>query len=334
MLYCVSYVVQYEDFPFSTSTVNPMSLLRFAVVVLVAFAGCSRSDSVYVMPEVQFELITIKGRVTDIDGQPIAGAIVFGQNQHCDDNGCVPTAAARTDESGEYILETWMEDQSIGIGVWKGGMMATLKNLHAVNKVDLPIVDFTMKPAGKPIMVKILDKQGNPVKGGFIVVSRWGDRRHVIGLFNETSDRGRTDENGLWTWNEAPDEEVVFDMFFSATHMSLRQQSVVARDEEYVFIAVPVLKISGDVTDSETGQKIPQFDVYFGRTQSDGKIHWNIERGASADGTYSVSTNEGLVHGPCAVRIEARGYTPAISRDIAYDEESITIDVALQKSSP
>jgi hypothetical protein len=281
-------------------------------------------------------LITVQGRVTDTDGKPIVGAIVIGQNQnHNTDICCPPQTRTETDENGEYTLRTWAEDRSVGIGVWKAEMMAMLKTQSVDNNENLLVIDFTMKPAGKPITIRIIDQEGNPVRGGFVTVSRWGNQRQTTGLLNATGDRVRTDENGRWTWNEAPDEPVMIDMFFASdTYMSIRQQSVTARYEEYVFTAIPVLRISGSVTDAETGEPIPQFTVHFGRTQRDYGMHWaSWERVTGANGTYTVSTNEEVIAGPCAVKIEAVGYAPAISRDIEYNEESITIDFALKRLS-
>ena len=310
------------------------SLSRFATVALVIFAGCSRTVPINEIPGPQFEPLTVKGRVVDTDGKPIVGAIVVGQNQYCTENYCTPPVRTETDENGEYILKTWMEDRSVGIGVWKVEMMAMLKTQSGINNESPLVIDFTMKPAGKPITVKVIDKEGNSVNNGVIVISRWGNQRNVTGLLNDTGDRGQTNENGRWTWNEAPEESVMLDIFFSRdTYMSIRQQSVVARDEDYVFVAIPALQISGKVIDAETGNSIPQFNVYFGRTQSNGKMYWNIERNAGADGVYSVGTNEEVIAGPCAVKIGAIGYEPMISRNIAYNEESITIDFSLTRSS-
>ena len=315
-----------------------MSLPRFfAYLFLLTICITICPFAVLADEAVSQEGITVQGRVTDTSGKPVAGAVVTGRNR--DGGGGGKTNDTTTDENGEYSFTGWVESQTAHVGVWKPGMMATLKSFSvgAANPTaaNPQVVDFVMKPAGKPVKVKIVDKAGQPVKDGFIAVSQWGERRNPNGLLNGVGNRPRTDENGCWTWNEAPEEAVMFDLFFRAdTWMSIRQQPVVARDEEYVFTAIPVLNISGDVTDAETGRKIPQFDVYFGRTQSDGKMYWNIERNAGADGTYSVGTDEALVHGPCAVKITAGDYEPAISRDIAYNEESITINFAMQKLPP
>ena len=284
--------------------------------------------------------ITVKGRVTDTDGRPVVGAVVVGRN--VSSGGAGNVVDTTTDENGEYSLKNWNESRDAYVGVWKTGMMAILKNLPVVEKANPPVIDFTLKPAGKPITIKIIDKEGKPVKGFFVAVSRWQDQRNTAtalltgknAFVDRRDERPRTDENGIWTWREAPDEAVMLDMFSSADgYMNMRNQPVVARDEEYVFTAISALKISGSVIDAETGEAIPKFNVYFGRTQSDGKMYWNIERGAATAGAYSVGTVEEVVAGPCAVKIESLDYEPAISRNISYSEEHITIDFALSKLS-
>ncbi|MCL2305104.1 MAG: carboxypeptidase regulatory-like domain-containing protein, partial [Planctomycetaceae bacterium] len=274
--------------------------------------------------------ITITGRVTDIAGNPVVGAIVVGRNtEYGLDNG-----QAETNENGEYSLKNWGESRDAYVGVWKAGMMSALKSLPAVEKANPPVVNFTLQPAGKPVTFKIVDKNGESIKGFSIAIERWGNHRLVSDiLLTGTDNRPETDENGRWTWREAPESEVVFDMFLNENHMDVRGKSVVPRDEEYVFVSGDPLKISGKVTDEETGETIPTFNVYFGRTFSNkDRIYWDIRHGAGGDGAYRVGDND--VKFDVAVKIEADGYETVISRDIQPDEGSITLDFALKKLPP
>ena len=271
--------------------------------------------------------ITIKGRVTNTDGKPVAGVVVAG---NYDEYGVA--RRTKTDENGDYTLKNWAESRNAYVGVWKAGMMAALKNFP-IEKGSSPVVDFTMKPAGKPVTIKLVNKAGEPIEGFSLAIERWGNRRMPDDfLLTGEHGRPRTDANGRWTWNEAPEEEVVFDMFFNENHMDVRKKSVVPRDEEHVFVSEDPINISGTVTDAETGEKIPAFNVYFGRKFANNpQIYWTIMRGAGAGGTYRVGDNDVTLD--VAVKVEAEGYETAVSRDIAFNEGKITIDFALQKLS-
>jgi len=270
--------------------------------------------------------ITVKGRVTDTEGNPIADAAVVGRHEGYDEQ------KTETDENGEYTFKNWDESRSAYVGVWKAGMMTMLKSFP-VGKEDPPVVDFAMKPAGKPVTIKIVDKAGKPIKGFILAIERWGDHRMPGDDLLTGKGRPRTDENGRWTWIEAPEEPVEFDMFLNDRHMDIRNKTVVPRDEEYVFVSEDPLNVTGKITDAETGEIIPTFDVYFGQNYSNvDRRHWELKRGAGANGTYRINNND--VRADVAVKIEAEGYEPTISRDITRDEGNVTIDLALKKLSP
>ncbi|MCL2744252.1 MAG: carboxypeptidase-like regulatory domain-containing protein, partial [Planctomycetaceae bacterium] len=271
--------------------------------------------------------ITVKGRVIDTEGKPVAGVVVIGQ---CEEYG----GAIKTDtnENGEYTFKNWTESRSAYVGVWKAGMMAALKSFP-VEKDSSPVIDFTMKPAGKPVTIKIVNKGGEPIKGFYLAIERWGNRRMPGDALLTGKDRPRTDENGRWIWKEAPDEEVILYMFLNDKHMDVRNKSVVPRDEEYVFVSEAPLNITGKVTDSETGKAMPKFNVYWGQKfPNNPQFYWEIKQGAGANGTYRVGTNYPM-EAEVAVKVEAEGYEPVVSRSISLNEGSITLDFALKKLS-
>jgi thiol-disulfide isomerase/thioredoxin len=217
------------------------------------------------------------------------------------------------------------------IGVWSPGKMSTIKNF-TVAKNSSPVVDVAMKSAGKPLKIKIVDKDGKPIKGYYICIERWGEHRLVNPILQTGKEsRARTDENGYWIWKEAPENEVVFDMFIGPSIMDLRNKPMTARDEEYVFTAFPALKITGEVLD-DTEQPMPTFKVFLGfQFENSSDYHWELQANAGKDGVYSIAEN--YPQAGFAVKIEAEGYEPAISRNITPDEGKITIDFSLQKLS-
>lgn len=272
--------------------------------------------------------ITVRGRVVNEKGEPVGGAVVVGRTGEYGDR-----SKTETDENGAYVFKNWSEARSAYLAVWKAGFMAVLKDT-VIEKEKPPIVDFVVKPAGKPVRIKIVDKNNKPIKGFYLAIERWGAHRLVSDyLLTGTDKRPRTDENGCWTWKEAPEEEVVLDMFFNERHMDIRNRPVTPRDEEYLFVSEDPLSVSGKVTDAATGELVPAFQVYFGRTfENSDRTYWEIKRGAGARGTYRVVEND--LRTQAAVKIEAEGYETTVSREIQWNEGTVTVDFVLKKLSP
>jgi hypothetical protein len=112
----------------------------------------------------------------------------------------------------------------------------------------------------------------------------------------------------------------------------LSYQSLIAREEEYVFSPPPALVISGKVIDAVTKEPVLRYRVVPGThdepRQRPGE-HWNLRDSYStATGKYSIQrTNDAPVH---RLRIEALGYKVATSRDIKMDEGTVEIDFELE----
>ncbi|MGL4943298.1 MAG: carboxypeptidase regulatory-like domain-containing protein [Thermoguttaceae bacterium] len=274
--------------------------------------------------------IDLSGKVVDLSGKPIEGAIVHGSWR---DAGCdEPTTT--TDSSGNFVLRNWPESKVAYIGVRKPGYQTQLRSPITVNATTTPSQDFTLKPAGKPIKIKILDKDGKPVHPYYIAIKQWGNRSMPASqILNGTDNNSCNDTNGVFVWNEAPeDEEVVFDMFDTNKYMDCRKKAMTARDEEYVFTVNPALTVSGSVTDAETGKQIDEFNLTRGvGFAGDTQVAWQNPQPAKA--TYQFK--ECFEHyDHYLVKVDAAGYEPAVSRKIDPQEGAVTIDFALKKLDP
>ncbi|MDR1958079.1 MAG: carboxypeptidase regulatory-like domain-containing protein [Planctomycetaceae bacterium] len=270
----------------------------------------------------------VKGRVTDESGKPVSGAVVFSNYMETRND-----SVTKTDENGEYKIENLPESQDAYLGVWSEGKMSVIQDF-TITKASPPTVDVVMKPAGKPVKIKVIDPKGEPVPKFYIALERWGKHRLVNGIVLHGKEFwGVTDKNGCWVWNEAPDTEIVLDMLIAGgRYMDLRNKTVIARDEEYVFTASDVLKISGHVTDVETGKPVPEFNVFLGiKSKDESEISWTIQPHAGKDGVYSIS--ETFDYWQFCVKIEAEGYKTEISRKIQNKEGTVTIDIPLRKLS-
>ena len=97
--------------------------------------------------------------------------------------------------------------------------------------------------------------------------------------------------------------------------MQLANQTITAREEEYVFHPLGLLVISGTVTDAKTKEPIKSFRVIPGSRYGQGQLFWNRQDAYTAkDGKYEIRDNR--VEGARVIRVEADGYKPAESEDI------------------
>lgn len=90
-----------------------------------------------------------------------------------------------------------------------------------------------------------------------------------------------TNAEGWATWNEAPEDDVQYSIFIK-DRMSLRNEVLRpdTGDAQQVKL-LPVLKISGRVTDAETGAGIEDYKVIYGlsfqRPSPQNQISWERE---------------------------------------------------------
>ncbi len=262
--------------------------------------------------------LVITGKVTDADGKALAGAFVRTQfnNQQRE---------AKTGPDGAYTL-VGCEPVRTAVVVTAKGYAPDLKSVLIAS--EGPPVDFTLQP-GRKIRVRVVDSDGNPIPRTRIFFQDWRGDRHDYELDKVLQ---YADENGVWEWNDAPADAVVCDIC-PPGGMTLGRQTLLARDEEYVFTPPPALVITGRVLDAQTKQPIDKFRVVPGvRFANSDRMHWNRKASFTVDkDTYQVSkSHPEVAH---LIRIEAEGYQPAVSRDIKNDEGSVTVDFELQEGA-
>lgn len=260
--------------------------------------------------------LIVTGLVTNAEGQPVAGARI--RTKFLND-----IREAKTDADGHYRL-AGCEPKTARIVVSAKGLATDMREVRVAP--DLPPVDFRLQPGGT-VRVRVLDEQGNPVPKARIFFQRWRGDFFEYFEFDHVSQYA--DDHGVWQWNEAPRDVFLADIC-RPEGMQLAKQSLIAREEEYVFRVPPALVISGTVTDAETHKPITAFRVVPGIRSSETHMNWSRgESFAAADGEYRFRrTHDYFAH---LIRIEADGYLPAVSRDIQSDEGNVHIDFELQR---
>jgi uncharacterized GH25 family protein len=259
--------------------------------------------------------LTVAGKVLDDAGKPIAGALVRSKFMN-------DIRETKSGADGSYRLSGCQPVMARVVVSAKGRAME-LKEVR-VEPVMQP-VDFMLKSGGK-IHIRVVDKQGNPIPKTRIFFQRW---RGPIRYFEFDHVNGYANDKGVWEWNEAPLDAIQADIC-PPNGMQLTYQSLIARDEEYVFRPPAALVITGTVVDAETKQPIKSFRVVPGIRSRDSHIDWvRQESYAAKDGKFRIRQDRG--YPGHLVRIEADGYQAAVSEDIKSDEENVTVDFELKK---
>jgi len=258
--------------------------------------------------------IAIRGTVVDGEGKPIAGARV----QPGEDAYTRP--AVEADDKGAFRLPN-AEPGEVVVTVSKEGFVPEVTRA-AVREGMAPLRFQLAK--GQTLRGRVVDKQGNAVAGATAVADQWRQVRTLKWSM-------ATDAEGRFVWNGAPAEAVKFDVY-KRGYMSTRNVSLKASDEEHIITLLPSLRMTGKVVDAETRKPVEAFRAIHGIDFGQGadRAHWGRqEEKKCTGGAYEiVQTEPYLRH---YVRIEADGYTPAVSRLIASDEGDVAVDFKLQK---
>ena len=179
-------------------------------------------------------------------------------------------------------------------------------------------VTIQLKP-GSLLRLRVVDENQSGVAGATVALAEWRDRR--------TYDwRGNTDASGYVEWPDAPAEPMKFDVFKTGYFRTDNQPTQPSR-EEHTFILRRALRVTGQVTDSETGQRIPKFKVIPGYQEPDSWQWFRSDFKMGQDGYYDFAFEEWRP--PFTVRIEAEGYEVAISKSLRADPRAQVCDFAL-----
>ncbi len=178
--------------------------------------------------------LSVKGRVLDLEGRPIAGAsAVIGHDIWGSDP---PTVKA--DASGVFTLANCPEGPSV-VTVQAPGFAPELRDVRVGNG-DEP-VEFRLGPSST-LRVRVVDREGKPVVGAFFAADTWRGHRSI-------RFRADTDAEGRIVWKDAPKDVVLCDMGMKG-FMARRHLPLTASDAEQTITLDPELVISGRVTET------------------------------------------------------------------------------------
>jgi hypothetical protein len=260
--------------------------------------------------------IDVAGEVTDESGGPIRGATVRAKSVYTN----FDVRETKTDEHGRYKLIA-CAPETARVLVQAKGRAIDMKPV-AVGAGMEP-VNFAMKFGGK-VRVRVEDEKGNPIPKADVRLDKWRGEYQLFAFAKVDRSAGA---NGVWEWDEAPFDEFTVGIG-RPDGMSLNNQPLLARNEEYVFRCPSALEISGSVVDAETKQPVKAFRVVSGSRYAT-NLFWDRQDSyVATDGRYLFTDRlDALGH---LVRIEADGYQVATSRDIKNDEGKVRVDFELK----
>ncbi|MDR2705630.1 MAG: carboxypeptidase-like regulatory domain-containing protein, partial [Planctomycetaceae bacterium] len=270
--------------------------------------------------------LSVTGQVCDESGQPVKDANVYGTVKL----RSFDWQKTKTDENGRFEFKNWAPSQGQTILVRADKFAPELVGGLWV-KPDMPPINIVLKPS-KTIRAKVVDTNGKPIPKVWFAIERWRTQRM---LTEQLGGRKETDDKGIFIWDSAPEDEVVFDLLPTGSNASefrtLRDQTLKADETEHVFTLQPAIKISGKVFDAKTRTPIPQFKIHYGRQfPGRNRIHWDdqrltIGRNGSFENTYNDLQSDFFL------KIEATGYAPKISDEILLSQNKVELEFALEE---
>lgn len=262
--------------------------------------------------------LVVTGTVTNQQGTPIANALVRADFRN-DERSAV------TDANGHYQI-VGCEPRLTNLVATASGYALDMQNVNIVK--DMSSVNFQLEP-GHVIRVRALDQNGQPAPKARIFFQGW---RNTQAYFAFRKVNQYADQNGLWEWREAPADEFTADIC-PPNGMQLKDQPLIAREEEYVFHTFPALVVTGHVVDALSQQPIPKFHVLPGtsRTPRD-SIFWSAREGFDASqGQFLYKNDDGF--STLQLKVSADGYLPFTSRSITDKEGRIELKFELQRGN-
>ncbi len=206
--------------------------------------------------------------------------------------------------------------------------------LKVIGRGSEDIASVTLEP-GHRLAGRVVDVEGRPVEGVAVCPDHWRGHRPFRFRF-------RTDQDGRFVWEDAPEDEIVFD-FLKTGYRDLRNVPLTANRENELTM-VPPTRITGTVVDAETGEPIPSFEITMGTVWresrksidsrstlagSGGRFTWEYDDAVQLTGR----DGEVLFEGRRFLRITAPGYFPEDSRLISNDERVVELGLRLRKGA-
>jgi uncharacterized GH25 family protein len=257
----------------------------------------------------------LAGVVLDPDGKPLAGATVVVANDRYNEDKVI----AITDRQGRF--------EAVGVPRWTGAAIVRAPGFapHLIQMkpptASPPVEVRMVKPV--KIEAQVVSPDGKPIAGANVDVERWREYRALEW-------KTRTDANGRFVWDEAPADEVQFNVR-ARGWMGISGYPITAGGEPAKIVMYPPLRISGSVVDAETKEPIALFKITEGvRWTGQADVSWQTHNARRlTNGRYEATLDR--ISNGTKLKVEADGYEPAESQMLEPSAGAITLDFELKK---
>lgn len=266
--------------------------------------------------------VMLSGVVRDEKGNPIHEALV--QLGFSGDSN----KTTRTDEQGHFTFKNCDEGE-LHVSIQARGKSPQAQRVLP-KEISTPL-EFTLE-SGNSIRIRVVDSNGTALAGVSVVPKTYRGYRDILKIDpSRPRWRAKTDETGLMVWDSAPPDTVEY-AFIKEGYARLDEVQLIADGKEHTVTLPRPIHVVGTVIDKETGEPIPAFRVVPTLDWLTGKPPF-IERSHAFQaeaGRYEWET--GRTDTGHYVRIEAKGYQPAMSKMLRVGEsEQITLNFELEK---
>lgn len=243
---------------------------------------------------------SVVGRVLGPDGQPVADA---GVKIRATRIGNARAAVTNTDPEGRFFFPA-VENGTMTLLADAPGKGPGLIRYELEG--EAPLIEV---PLEKPQRVfgRVIDPEGKPVPGAMISMELWRGTVDITPV-------ATTDANGYFSWNEAPEDQVLFRISKDG-FLSNRLPLAIDADQEVVLSAKRIVR--GKVTDAATDEPIRNFRVMLGSSNDGGTtVNWfNTDEMPFGYGFYRINLDVPAAN--LVIGIQAEGYEDAQSEVIA-----------------
>lgn len=239
----------------------------------------------------------IHGKVMDPAGNPVAGARLSARHGNTETFTLTDGTFTLKRLTGSYVLVT-IEAEGY----------APSQEAMAIDPVKTH--EFTLRPPAL-FRGRVQRGDGTPFAGAEVAVHQWRNA-HALRF------RTRTDDNGNFQWNSAPEEPFSLVIRDEEGSEVLTGYPVAGPQMEPVITVKPALRIRGTAVDDATGQPVGLFRITLGTTNGWRKTTSTASVGGRAEQEVHHFEKEGV-----RFLIEADGYLPLTTETYPTKQQSI-----------
>ena len=261
---------------------------------------------------------TLSGIIVDINGKPVAEAVITRNHQWRN-----PAAVLQSDDAGRFKIPNLLPGD-LTLTLQAKGLEPQTLDLAITN--EMPELKVAMKP-GKIFKGRVLDETGQPLPGASVQM----DRVDLEPLEFDWS--ATTDSEGRFQWDSAPSGAHPY--LITADGYSLRCEPALVADGSEKTITLRKnngkTDIDGRVTDAATHEPVENFTITVNITTDDGTTHAEKEV-SSPTGDYVVEVDQKVTS--FSLEFHQPGYFATSTDAKSPGDGDQREDVQMEKGTP